>query len=90
MLNRRSFLGALAGLPVLGHIMQRAPLPSDPVQVVGYNQWLDYPPAQTGGVPLHTISTTTYPEWASYGVTTTMTDAPMRMYIANIQYHRAD
>lgn len=37
MLTRRSFLGALAGLPVLGHVLQRAPLPSDTPLVV--NEW---------------------------------------------------
>lgn len=38
-LSRRSFFGALAGLPVLGHVMQRAPLPSDtPLVTSGYSQ----------------------------------------------------
>lgn len=36
-LSRRSFLGALAGLPVLGHALQRAPLPSDtPLVATGH------------------------------------------------------
>lgn len=39
MLSRRSFLGALAGLPVLGHVLQRAPLPTDlPTVTNGFSQ----------------------------------------------------
>ena len=39
MVSRRTFLASLAGLPVLGQFLQRAPLPSDtPTVMSGYAQ----------------------------------------------------
>lgn len=44
-IDRRSFLAALAGLPVLGRVLQRAPLPTDEVIVTsGYANRFQFGP----------------------------------------------